>query len=192
MLGNWAGHFTHRVVKSPDLGAWIGGPDREYLYILFIYNSIDFWPKMARIMLIDFIRIIVMIRILILDDEKLIRWSLDKILAQDGYAVDTAATTGEALALAAKADYALVLTDLEICGDAARPFFTELLEKQRQARVITLTAMPRDEAEKTLDGIPTYAIIEKPFTSEAIRGAVHAALASIDEPSTSPIKESHG
>jgi DNA-binding response OmpR family regulator len=133
-----------------------------------------------------------MVRILILDDEKLIRWSLDKILAQDGFAVDTAATTQEALALLAKAEYALVLTDLEICGDAARPFFTELIAKQPQARVLTLTAMPRDEAERTLEGIPTCAIIEKPFTSETIRAAVHAALGPIDDPSNSPIKESHG
>jgi DNA-binding response OmpR family regulator len=133
-----------------------------------------------------------MVRIMILDDDKLIRWSLDKILAQDGYAVDTAATTEEALALAGKARYALVLTDLEICGDAARPFFAELIAKQPQARMITLTAVPRDEAERTLGGIPTHAIIEKPFTSEAIRAAVKAALVSIDEPPISPIKESPG
>ncbi len=40
--------------------------------------------------------IIEMIRIMILDDEKLIRWSLDQILVKDGYAVDTAASTSEA------------------------------------------------------------------------------------------------
>jgi len=117
-----------------------------------------------------------MIRILILDDEKLIRWSLDKILAQDGYAVDSAATTGEALALADKTGYALILTDLEICGDEARQFFTDLISKQPKARVITLTAMAKDEAERKLGGISTFAILEKPFSSEAIRSAVHAAI----------------
>ncbi|HSA96300.1 MAG TPA: response regulator [Acidobacteriota bacterium] len=133
-----------------------------------------------------------MIRILILDDEKLIRWSLDRILAQDGYLVDTAATTQEALGLAAKADYALVLTDLEICGDDAPRFFAELISRQPMARVVTLTAMAREEAEKLLGGTPTAAIIEKPFTSEAIRTVVHSALASSGGTRTSPKKESYG
>jgi DNA-binding NtrC family response regulator len=143
-------------------------------------------------MLINPILTIVMIRIMILDDEKLIRWSLDKILAQDGYAVDSAATTGEALALADRAEYDLILTDLEICGEAARPFFTELISKQPKARVVTLTAMARDEAERALGGIPTYAILEKPFTSEAIRSVVHTAIDQANRPSKSSIKESIG
>ena len=71
-----------------------------------------------------------MLRIMILDDEKLIRWSLDKILAKDGYAVDTAATTNEALELADKAEYALIITDLEICGDQAKSFFANMTSKQ--------------------------------------------------------------
>jgi DNA-binding response OmpR family regulator len=131
-------------------------------------------------MLVNTIGTIRMIRILILDDEKLIRWSLDKILVQDGYAVDSAATTGEALALAGAAEYALIITDLEICGDHARPFFTEMISKQPQARVITLTALARDEAEKMLAGLGTYAIIEKPFTAQAIRSAVDAAVGRAD------------
>jgi DNA-binding response OmpR family regulator len=122
-----------------------------------------------------------MVRILILDDEKLIRWSLDKILVQDGHAVDTAETTGEALSLAAKAEYALIITDLEICGDQARSFFAEMISRQPGARVITLTAMARDEAERMLEGLPTHAIIEKPFTSQAIRSAVDAAIGRADE-----------
>jgi DNA-binding response OmpR family regulator len=122
---------------------------------------------------------------MILDDEKLIRWSLDKILAQDGYAVDTAATTNEALELADKAEYALIITDLEICGDQAKPFFASMIAKQPKACVVTLTALTKDQAEKTLGEVATYAIIEKPFTSEAIRSVVNAAVGqknrSLDE-----------
>ncbi len=131
---------------------------------------------MAHKMLIKPIRTIAMLRIMILDDEKLIRWSLDKILAQDGYAVDTAATAAEALALADKAEYALILTDLEICGDQAKTFLADMISKQPKARVVTLTALAREEAEKLLGGVATYAIIEKPFTSEAIRAVVHTAV----------------
>jgi two-component system response regulator PilR (NtrC family) len=131
---------------------------------------------MARKMLINPIRTIAMIRIMILDDEKLIRWSLDRILAQDGYEIDTAATTSEALTLAGRSEYALIITDLEICGDQARPFFADMISKQPRARIVALTALAKDEAEKMLGGIATYAIIEKPFRSESIRAIVHAAI----------------
>jgi DNA-binding NtrC family response regulator len=123
-----------------------------------------------------------MIRIMILDDEKLIRWSLDKILAQDGYGVDTAATTGEALALAAASEYALVITDLEVCGDQAKTFFANLVAEQPRARVIVLTALPREEAERALGGFATSAILEKPFTSQAIRDLVHTAVDGAGRP----------
>ncbi len=138
-----------------------------------------------------------MFRIMILDDEKLIRWSLDKILSQDGYAVDTAATTNEALTLADQTEYALIITDLEICGDQARSFFGEMISKQPKARVVTLTALTKDQAVKTLGDVAPYAIIEKPFTSEAIRSVVSGAVGSpaSDKSLTSSIlikKENNG
>jgi DNA-binding response OmpR family regulator len=141
---------------------------------------------MARKMLIIPILTIAMIRIMILDDEKLIRWSLDKILAQDGYTVDCAATTGEALALA------LILTDLEICGDQAQPFFADMISKQPRARIVALTALARDEAERTLGGISTHAILEKPFSSESIRAVVHAALEPMTKNPNISTKENVG
>lgn len=137
-------------------------------------------------------KLIAMIRILVLDDEKLIRWSLDKILVKDGYAVDAAATTEEALDLAAKSTYDLVLTDLEVCGGEAPSFLASLIAKQPAARLVALTALAREEAEKLLAGIPACAVVEKPFTSEAIRAVVHAALDRSNSPSTSPIKERNG
>src|SRR5512140_133891 len=143
-------------------------------------------------MLIEPIRNRAMLRIMILDDEKLIRWSLDKILAQDGYAVDTAATAAEALALADKAEYSLILTDLEICGDQAKTFFAGLITKQPKARIVTLTALAREEAEKLLGGVAPYAIIEKPFTSEAIRAVVQNAVGPGNDTPNIEIKENNG
>jgi hypothetical protein len=52
--------------------------------------------------------------------------------------------------------------------------------------------LAKDEAERKLGGIPTYAILEKPFTSEAIRSVVHAAIDPTNRPSKSSIKESNG
>jgi len=120
-------------------------------------------------------------RVLVLDDEKLIRWSLDKILSQEGYLVDTAATLDDALKLADAKDYDLFISDLEICGDQAKPFFSAMLSKQPNVRLITLTALAKDLAERTLSEITIYAIIEKPFTSEKIKTIVKKAVGPIKE-----------
>src|ERR1039457_4523098 len=50
--------------------------------------------------------------ILIVDDEAEIRDSLESILSEEGYAVTTAATAGEALTLLADASYDAVLLDV--------------------------------------------------------------------------------
>ena len=66
-------------------------------------------------------------RVLVLDDEKLIRWSLKQLLSEEGYEVDTAATADEALRLAETRNYALIITDLEICGEQAKAFYGRML-----------------------------------------------------------------
>ena len=73
-------------------------------------------------------------------------------------------------------EYALILTDLEICGDQAKSFFTNMISKQPKACLVTLTALTKDQAEKALGEIKTFAIIEKPFTSETIKSVVSAAV----------------
>jgi DNA-binding NtrC family response regulator len=115
-------------------------------------------------------------RILVLDDEKLIRWSLKQILAQDGYEVDTAATTDEALNLTNIKKYGLIFADLEICGDQSQFYYKKLLARQDGARLIILTAMAQDQAERELAGVGPFRILEKPFESEVIKAAARQAL----------------
>jgi DNA-binding NtrC family response regulator len=54
--------------------------------------------------------------ILVADDEEIVRNSLAAWLAEDGYAVDTAASGREAVALAGKKDYAIYFIDLKMSG----------------------------------------------------------------------------
>jgi len=119
-------------------------------------------------------------RILILDDEKLIRWSLSQIFRQEGFDVDLAASMDEALRLARTKPYGLILADLEVCGDQARSFFPGLLRDQAQAKVIIITALPPDQAERQLGDFKAHRIVEKPFASEEIRATAKAALAGPD------------
>ena len=117
-----------------------------------------------------------MSRILVLDDEKLIRWSLKQILSQAGYDVDTAATTEEALRLSHSKPYSLIFADLEICGDQAGAFYGQLLAGQEKAKIIVLTALTKQQAEQTLGDFKTFLILEKPFISENIKAVAQKAL----------------
>jgi two-component system, NtrC family, response regulator AtoC len=115
-------------------------------------------------------------RILILDDEKLIRWSLDRIFRQEGYDVDSAASVEEAARLTHAHHYGLILADLEVCGERAKACFTEFARVQNGAKIIIITAVPKDQAERQLGDFQAERILEKPFDSEDIRAAVKAAL----------------
>jgi len=115
-------------------------------------------------------------RILVLDDEKLIRWSLKQILSQEGYEVDTAATTDEALRLSHSKSYGLIFADLEICGDQAMALYGQLLAGQEKAKIIVLTALAKEQAEQTLGDFKTFLILEKPFVSENIKAVAQKAL----------------
>ncbi len=117
-----------------------------------------------------------MARILVLDDEKLIRWSLHHILLADGYEVDLAATTDEAARLALAHSYQLILADFEVCGDEAEPFLADLARGQAGAKIIVMTALARDVAEGRLGGFRADLIVEKPFATETIRNLIKDAL----------------
>ncbi len=115
-------------------------------------------------------------RILVLDDEKLIRWSLNQIFLQEGYEVDSAASMEEAMALAGKNSYGLILADLEVCGDTAVAFLSGIAAGQKDLKVIVITALSRDQAEMKLGEFRAQRIMEKPFASAQIREAVRTAL----------------
>ena len=115
-------------------------------------------------------------RILVLDDVKLIRWSLKEILKKEGYEVDAASGLEEALKLASTNSYGLIFADLEVSGERGRSFYDDLLSGQKGAKIIILSALAKDQVEQKLGDLEIFSIIEKPFTSEDIRAAANLSL----------------
>jgi two-component system response regulator HydG len=79
-------------------------------------------------------------RILIVDDEQSARSGLQRLLEQEGYAVDTAADGAAALAIAAEKAPDLVVTDLKMPGIDGLELTTKLRESQQDLPVIVATA----------------------------------------------------
>jgi len=118
----------------------------------------------------------VSMKILIVDDDKLIRWSLKEMLSQEGYDVDTVATVAEALTHAEDTNYHLICADIDIEDENGIEMLKELKTVQSEAKIIILSAHSRNQIEPQVEELSILSIIEKPFQSEQIKGIVRNVL----------------
>ena len=88
-------------------------------------------------------------RILVVDDERLIRWSLDQQLRREGYGVRLAETGAEALQAARTEPPDLVLLDLNLPGKNGYDVLLEVKTDAglRHIPILVLTALGPDGAE---------------------------------------------
>ncbi len=119
-----------------------------------------------------------MIKILVVDDDKLIRWSLKEIFSQEGYTVDTVATAKDALKQAKNSTYELIFSDLEINDENGIEMLKNAIVFQPDAKIIILSALTKQQIEPKLGNLSVFSIIEKPFRSEQIKTIVKEALGS--------------
>ena len=115
-------------------------------------------------------------KILVADDDKLIRWSLKEIFSQVGYEVDTAASCLEAIQQAKNSPYSLIFTDFEIDDEDGPQMIRKITKCQPDAKLIIISALSRQKIESQLAGFDIHAIIEKPFQSELILSIAKEAI----------------
>ena len=115
-------------------------------------------------------------RILVVDDELIVRESLQDWLEDEDFTVDMAASGPEALDLLSKQSYQLMLTDIKMPGMDG----VELLQKAKEdfpdLCVVMMTAYGKfDHAvEATKSGC--YQFVGKPFQLDEIKMVVRGAL----------------
>jgi two-component system response regulator AtoC len=114
-------------------------------------------------------------RILVVDDEQLIRWSLSERLTQEGHEVVEAGTAKEALALAGP-DIDLVLLDYRLPDSDGLKVLREIKVSEPDIPIIMLTAVSGVETavEAMKQGAHHYA--NKPFNLDEIALFVQKAL----------------
>ena len=118
----------------------------------------------------------VMERILIIDDDKLIRWSLKELLTGSSSLIDTAATIEDAISTAEKYSYRLIFSDIEICGQIQSDFLFTIRKSQPEAKIIILSALSRQQIKQILGDFKIDAVLEKPYDGEKIRTLVNDFL----------------
>jgi CheY-like chemotaxis protein len=102
-------------------------------------------------------------RILVVDDEENLNWSLVNSLRKDGHTADGALTGEEARRRMDAAPYDCVISDVKMPGMDGFELLQWLRQHRPQTRVIMMTAFgsPTDRQEALHNGVIAY--LEKPF-----------------------------
>jgi DNA-binding NtrC family response regulator len=121
-------------------------------------------------------------RLLIVDDDRSIRRTLEKFLIGEGYEVTTAQDPAGAIAAAEGVD--LMLLDLGLPGGSGFDVLTALADRPRPPTVIVVTA--RDDMQSTVQAIQlgAYEYLVKPLDIDRLRLVVRRALDSRDARAT--------
>ena len=115
-------------------------------------------------------------RVLVVDDEESVRITTAAILEQEGYEVATASDGREALEMAARTHYDLVLTDLRMDDMDGSTLIHEL--QQRHPSVVTIVLTGYASIESSIDALRqgVYDYLVKPCMVEDLKRTVRRAL----------------
>jgi two-component system response regulator AtoC len=114
--------------------------------------------------------------ILVVDDERLVRWSLQQKLEQWGYHVSLAEDGATALGRIQLDNPDLITLDVKLPDMTGIDVLSELRNRNVQIPVIVITAFGVvDDAVRSLK-LGAYDFIEKPINFEKLENAVHNAL----------------
>ena len=115
-------------------------------------------------------------RILVVEDDQIIQFDLQRHLRQLGYEVVGAASRGdEAVAKAAALQPDLVLMDVRLRGSVDGIEAARRIQEARAIPVVYLTAQSRDDVEAGNNGT-LEPRIAKPFTARALGEGIERAL----------------
>jgi two-component system, NtrC family, response regulator AtoC len=119
-------------------------------------------------------------KILVVDDEHLIRWSLEQNLKKQGYEVVTAGTGEDALRLVREEQPDLVLLDIQLPGISGIDVLEKIKEHDEDIIVIMVTANSGLENAVRAMRLGAYDYVSKPFNLEELAIVVRKALDSSD------------
>jgi DNA-binding NtrC family response regulator len=110
--------------------------------------------------------------VLVVDDEKNMRRSLETVLTDEGYGAQVAESAEDALDLIAREDFFMVITDVRLGGMSGYELLKKIQEQKPELPVLMLTAYatPRLAVEAIKAGAVDY--LAKPFAPEELLHAV--------------------
>lgn len=120
-------------------------------------------------------------KILVIDDEPIVRASCEKILMPEGYEVIMAKNGEEGLEILEKGDFKLVLLDLKMPGIDGVDVLKLIRSKWPTTKVIILTGYSTIETAISTLRLGAFNFIEKPFTPDTLLSSVREAFGTDNE-----------
>jgi len=115
-------------------------------------------------------------KILVIDDEKLIRWTLEQHLVKEGYEVATADSAEKGLELISEDPPDVILLDNRLPEMTGLELLEKLRAQERGLMVIMITAYGMVETAVKAMKFGAYDYISKPFNLEEITFVIKKAL----------------
>ena len=118
------------------------------------------------------------LRVLVVDDEPLIRWSVAETLTERGYeVVQRGDGSGARSAVQAADAFDVVLLDYRLPDSDDLSLLTSIRRELPRAQVIMMTAFGRPEVVRAALDLGAYCVIGKPFEMQTIAELVAEAAA---------------
>jgi len=118
-------------------------------------------------------------RVLVVDDDPAVRYTLREILASEGLAVEEASDGAEALARFEARPVPLVLTDLRMPGMDGMELLRRLAARAPAPRVVMITAHGSERQAVEAIKAGAYDYFRKPFETEELLAVVRRAVEAL-------------
>ncbi|MDH3973832.1 MAG: sigma-54 dependent transcriptional regulator [Deltaproteobacteria bacterium] len=118
-------------------------------------------------------------KILVVDDEELIRWSLEQNLSDEGYQVITAGTGEDALRLTREELPDLIFLDLQLPGISGMEVLQKVKEISSDIIVVIITALGVVEMVVKAMKLGAFDYINKPFNLDELSLLVEKAVETV-------------
>jgi DNA-binding NtrC family response regulator len=117
-----------------------------------------------------------MARVIVADDDGLVRWSLSQTLSREGYEVITAESPAQILAEIVRATVDVVVTDYLFPESDGVEVLRKIKTSMPKTHVIMITSYGSPRLERLVRDIGAFDYFDKPFEVKAVAGSVARAL----------------
>jgi DNA-binding NtrC family response regulator len=120
------------------------------------------------------------LRVLVVEDDTDMRWTIRDVLMMHGHLVNTAQNGTAAAAMAADDDYDVVITDIRLPGMSGIELMRNIQRSSQPPEIIVITAYPEWHAEAQIAGAAR--VLRKPLNLAVLANIVEQSATDRREP----------
>ncbi len=120
-------------------------------------------------------------KVLLVEDEAVVRESVRDWLTDDGYDVECVGTGEEALEKIKKEAFGVVVLDLRLPGINGLQVFEHVKEITPETKEVIITAYPSKETQEKARRLGLLDYLSKPFKVEDLEKTISGALGEVEE-----------